>query len=172
MPTGTPSGSTSGMGAALTIMNTGSSRNSAVVLTELKTACNPGGRPEHYLRGRKRPNGPSTKGLLHLELMFKERAIVALLLDQAVYYARELSGDRRVGLTTQVSIQRITANIIVKLPPKSCSHAFSRRSARPSTKRYAVWRCHTLRCGSDRGICPIAEWQDSRRRTSGTGDGA
>jgi hypothetical protein len=36
MRTGTPSGSTSGVGAALTIMNTGSSRPSSVVLTELK----------------------------------------------------------------------------------------------------------------------------------------
>jgi hypothetical protein len=38
MRTGIPSGSTSGVGAALTIVNTGSIRLGAVVLTELKTA--------------------------------------------------------------------------------------------------------------------------------------
>jgi hypothetical protein len=72
MRTGNSSGSTSGAGAALTIVNTGSTRSNAVVLTELKTVANPGRRPEHYVRGRNRPKGTCATGLFHLECVFKK----------------------------------------------------------------------------------------------------
>jgi hypothetical protein len=120
MRTGTPNGSTSGLDAALTIVNTGSINLACGPYRTQNSNANPGGRPEHYLRGRDRPNGPCTRGLLHLEFMLEERTIVRSVLDQTENHSRQLGRDCRVSLVSNV-FRNSPLSCQLKLPlVKSC----------------------------------------------------
>jgi len=170
MRTGIPSGSTSGAGTALTIVNTGSSRPRAVVLTELETEM-----PTHV-------EGPNI-------IYGVETAPTALAREAPPPGTHvQKMADNRSGTypnTTRASLAATAAKpcagdegragcrgYIGQTSGGNCSRAFWPRSAQPSREPCAAWRCHTWRCGSDCGICLTAEWKDSIRRNSGTGDDA
>ena len=104
---------------------------------------NPGGRPEHYLRGRDRPNGPCTRGLLHLEFMLEERTIIRSVLDQIKNHSRQLGRDRRVSLASQISIERIAANIVLELAAETVSRMRTAVCAAIHRTLCGVWRCRT-----------------------------
>jgi len=72
-----------------------------------------------------------------LELMFEKRPIVSLLFDQSEDYPRQFGGDRRVGLATQVSVERIAGNIMIKLSAEAIlahSHGALRRHPQSGTQ--------------------------------------
>jgi hypothetical protein len=72
MRTGNSSGSTSGARAALSIVNTGSTRSNAVVLTELKTVMPTQVEGPNIIYELEPPNGTCATGLFHLECVFRK----------------------------------------------------------------------------------------------------
>ena len=78
----------------------------------------PGGRFEHYLRGRMRLDGSSRRDPSAWSRRFREATIVDAGLDDRVRHAGHLRGAGRVCLALAIGILWIGAHIVVVFPAK------------------------------------------------------
>src|SRR5947208_9247184 len=108
-----PGGLPRRLGNPLSIVNTRSAEST--VFTGLETAWVPSGRSKHYLRGRKRLNGPCERDRSTGKSLFEKGLIIGSILDHSVGHASHFGSDRGECLALAVSIQRIAAEISLVL---------------------------------------------------------
>ena len=105
-------------------------------LTERRT---PGGRSEHYLRGRMRLDGPWRRDPpLGLVASGKRRSSMPVV-TTALRDARHFGRDRRVPLPSPVRVLRIGADVVLELPAKPVLlHPDRHRAGHPARRIAAV----------------------------------
>src|SRR4051812_26095382 len=104
-----PGGLPRRLGNPLSIVNTRSAEST--VFTGLETAWVPSGRSKHYLRGRKRLNGPCERDRSTGKSLFEKGLIIGSILDHGVGHTSHLGRDRSECLALAISIQGIAAEI-------------------------------------------------------------
>ena len=157
------------MGAALTIVNTGSISLVAVVLTELKQRCQPRWKAQTLSTGRSRPNGPWQERTHPPGTDVRKTVDSQSAVNQAEDDPWSLAGDGRVAFATEVGIKRIGSNIVVELATETVlAHSTALCAAIHKTVRSLA--LPYLEMWLDHGIYLTAESKGSIRRTSRTGD--
>ena len=120
----------------------------------------------------KSPQRHAREGSSTWNRMFKKWTIVSSALDQSENYSRQLGSDRSVSLAPEISVQRITANIVIELAAETVfAHAdrgLGRHPERRAQPGVAVLGEVAVTAGSAR----LLSGKIQCRRTSRTGDDA
>ncbi len=124
----------------------------------------PGGRSEHYLRGRGL-HGSWRRDPSAWSRRFREAAIVSAGRDHGVRDARHFGRDGAVRVSTAIRVLRIGSNVDRHTSGESCSAASEWPRCRPTRRHTAGARCLALRSASFHEIVLTARCRDRTRST-------